>query len=210
MFGTGASGELRPDSDVNVLVVLHRWQRDRIDQLREPLRIATAAINLAALFIMEVKLSEASIAFAEKFSDMRRRRCVLAGKDVITELVISRSAIIAREKQVLLNLILRLRNGYLNRSLRSEQAAALLADAAGPLRGSAATLAELEGWMTEPKTALVSLVDKSGESDWIQALMIMSDVRQHKVFAANSAPDALFHIIALTEWLHAAFVALAE
>lgn len=210
LFGTAASGELRPESDVNVLVVLKRWQRERVDRLRESLRTAAAAIRLAPLFVMISELEEASLAFAEKFSAMHRRRHVLFGEDVIATLTIPRAALIAREKQVLLNLCLRMRNGYLHRSLRPEQAALLLAEAAGPLRGAAATLVELHGRVaTKPKVALENWATKGGER-WVQALTVMSDARQHKKFAAQASSDALFIIIEVTQALHAAFAALGE
>ena len=53
MFGSAAEGRLRATSDVNMLLVLKAFDQTRADRLREPLRIAHAAVQLNAMFLME-------------------------------------------------------------------------------------------------------------------------------------------------------------
>jgi predicted nucleotidyltransferase len=70
LYGSGAEGTLRPSSDVNVIVVLAKFDRDKADQLRDPLRLAEAAIKLRAMFLLEEEVQPASQAFAVKFADV--------------------------------------------------------------------------------------------------------------------------------------------
>src|SRR6185295_2756121 len=107
LYGSGAEGQLRPTSDVNVMIVLTEFDRKRVDALREPLRIAHAAIKLTAMFLLESEIAAASESFAVKFSDILRRRRVLVGSDPFQGISITRQAEITRLKQVLFNLQLR-------------------------------------------------------------------------------------------------------
>jgi len=155
LFGSGAEGKLRPSSDVNVLVLLAAFDRSKADRLREELRRAYAAIRLTAMFLLETELSAAIDAFAVKFGDITRRHRILHGVDPFVEITIPRAAAIARLKQTTLNLTLRMREIYIARSLREEQIALAIADFAGPLRASAATLLEIKGGtVVSPKEAL--------------------------------------------------------
>ena len=155
LYGSGAEGKLRATSDVNLLLVLSAFDQPQADQLREPLRLAQAAIRLRAMFLLESELRPAMEAFAVKFADIMRRRRVLYGDDPFAGISISRGDAIVRLKQTLLNLTLRLREAYIARGLREEQLVAMIADMAGPLRSCAATLLELEGRPAEsPKEAL--------------------------------------------------------
>jgi hypothetical protein len=109
---------------------------------------------------------------------------------------------------VLLNLILRLRHGYVERSLREEQLARVLADAAGPLRSSAATLLELEGRPVDSgKGALVELGTSRGPAA-VSALETMSEARERSRVAPGRAGPALFELIALAERMRERFAAL--
>jgi hypothetical protein len=134
LYGSGAEGRMRPTSDLNVMVVLRSFSQAEVDRLREPLRVAQAAARLAPMFLLEDEIPEAIQAFAAKFADMLHRRRVVHGDDPFTGVSIPREAEIGRLKQVLLNLALRLRALYALRSLREEQLALVVADAAGPLR----------------------------------------------------------------------------
>ena len=118
LYGSGAEGKLRATSDVNVLLVLNAFDQNKADQLREPLRLAQAAIRLTTMFLMESELQPAMNAFAVKFADIIRRRRVLYGDDPFAGLSISRGDAIVRLKQTLLNLTLRLREAYIARGLR--------------------------------------------------------------------------------------------
>ena len=108
LYGSGAEGKLRPTSDVNLILLLSTFERDQADQLREPLRLAEAAIRLRAMFLLQDELKPASEAFAVKFADITRRRVVLYGDDPFAALVVSRADAIFRLQQTLLNLTLSL------------------------------------------------------------------------------------------------------
>jgi predicted nucleotidyltransferase len=203
LFGSAAENRLRATSDVNMLVVLSAWTPARADALREPLRTAQAAIALSPMFVLESELGAAAEAFAVKFSDILRRRRVLYGSDPFAGLQISRAAEITRVRQVLLNLLLRLRERYLMVSLREEQAARVLAQTAGPLRSAAATLLELQGHPAEsPKAALESIAAKLPGAGWSELMQTLSSVREGQQLPAGVAPTNLLRLIDLAAALH--------
>jgi predicted nucleotidyltransferase len=175
LYGSGAEGKLRATSDVNLLLVLSAFDQKKADQLREPLRLAEAAIRLRAMFLLDSELRPAMEAFAVKFADIIRRRRVLYGDDPFAGISISRSDAIVRLKQILLNLTLRLREAYIARGLREEQLVATIAVMPGPLRSCAATLLELEGNpAASPKEALhqvaASLPDGTARAEEISRI----------------------------------------
>ncbi len=203
LFGSAAEGRLRATSDVNVLVVLGAWNPARMDALRDPLRNAQAAIGLSAMFVMESELPAAMDAFAVKFSDILRRQRVLCGKDPFTGLKVSRQAEITRLRQVLLNLLLRMRERYLLTSLREEQAAHVVAQVAGPLRTSAATLLELAGKTADsPKAALEAIVRELPGDGWGDVLATLSQAREGASLAKGVAPNTLLRLVELAAAMH--------
>ena len=111
-FGSAAEGRLRAASDVNVAVVTRTFTPEDAVRLREPLALAHAAVDLRAMLLRADEVPAAAEAFAAKFADIRRRRFVLAGEDVLGAVVVPRGAEILRVKQVLLNLVLRTRTAY--------------------------------------------------------------------------------------------------
>jgi predicted nucleotidyltransferase len=208
LYGSAAEGKLRPTSDVNLILVLAAFNQQQADKLREPLRLARAAINLRAMFLLESELRPAMEAFAVKFGDIARRRRVLFGEDPFASVSVSRDDAIFRLKQTLLNLTLRMREAYVARSLREEQLSALIADVAGPLRSCASTLLELEGKpATSAKEALeqvsASLPDGPARAEDIQ---LISEARQRHALDKSVAAPALFHLIDLARsmWARAA------
>jgi predicted nucleotidyltransferase len=200
LYGSAAEDRLRATSDVNVILVLGAFDRTRAEALREPLRVAQAAVRLAAMFLLESEIPAAAEAFSVKFADILRRRRVLFGDDPFTRLAISRPAEITRLKQVLLNLILRLRAAYVLRSLREEQVAVLVAEAAGPLRACAATLVELEGQPAgSAREALQRVAAALPGSGAEESLARLSEAREQRVLPAGVAGPTLFHLIELAE-----------
>ncbi len=145
LFGSAAENRLRPTSDVNVLVVVTRFEPARVEPLTAVLQRGHAAVRLAVMWLLEEEIAWASESFAVKFADIARRRRILFGSDPFTGLTISRHAAIIRVRQVLLNLMMRLRASYARDAGHDERLAILLADAAGPLRASAAEILELQG-----------------------------------------------------------------
>lgn len=198
LYGSAAEGRLRPTSDVNLLFVLTKFD-SAVDALREPFRFARTAANVQAMFVLESELPEAAEAFAQKFADIERRHVVLYGDEL--RFTIPRPALVRRLRQVLLNLTLRLRDAYVERSLREEQCAITVAEAAAPLRTSAASILELEGRGTlPPKEALAALVRELGRFE--ELLPHLSEAREQRALPAGQAAAILFSTMELAGALH--------
>ena len=202
LFGSAASGALRATSDINLLLVLQCFTQDSADRLREPLRLAHATVQLHPMFLLEGEVGDAVEAFAVKFSDIVFRHRVLFGSDPFAGVSATRESLKRRIGQVLLNLQLRLRERYVALSLREEQLAHLIADAAPPLRSAAAAILQLEG-QTEPtsKQALEYLVQEAGATDLEPALRHMSEAREAGKLAPGIAVPCLMDLLRLTQLL---------
>lgn len=198
LFGSAAEGRLRATSDVNVILVLSAFEQGAADRIREPVRVAQAAVQLRPMFLLESEIGAAARGFAQKFADVARRRCVLYGEDPFASLVISRDIQLFQLRQQLLNLALRLRAFYVARSLREEQLGVGIADAAGPLRSCAAALLELEGHPTKsPKQALENVAASQGDSGWRELLALVSKARETRSLPPGTAGGAVFRLIEL-------------
>jgi predicted nucleotidyltransferase len=202
LFGSGAEQQLRPTSDVNLLLVLKQFDQKAADSLREPLRFAHAAVELNAMFLLEAEVPLAMEAFAVKFSDILMRHRVLHGSDPFAYVTVSNAALLRRLNQVLLNLQIRLRERYLLLSLREEQLGRVIADAAPPLRASAASLLQLEGnRSSSPKKALERIVSELNDPQLTEALGAITKVRGGERLEPGRAPTVLTDLMRLTEKL---------
>ena len=202
LFGSAADGQLRATSDVNLLLLLKRFDPASADVLRAPLRMANAAIDLQVMFLLEGELLDAADAFAVKFADIIARHRVLLGNDPFASLRTSREAMLRRLRQVLLNQQVRMRERYMLLSLNEEQLAGAIADTAGPLRSAAASLAQLEGKPAlSGKQALEAFVDQLGEPALHAALQSMSTARETARLAPGQALPAFTGLMAITERL---------
>jgi predicted nucleotidyltransferase len=199
LFGSAAEGRLRATSDVNVFVVLRRFEPDSADRLREPLRVAMAAIDLHAMFLLEAEVAEAMQAFALRFADIAARHRVLHGADPFAAVTLPREALVRRLEQVLLNLQIRLRERYLALSLREEQLTRHIAELAGPLRSAAATLVQLQGRAAapSPKQALEAVAASLDDRALTDALAAMSRAREGALLAAGTAGPVALQLGAL-------------
>lgn len=205
LFGSAAEGRLRATSDVNVAIVIDRFDGARIDPLRDLLIAGRAAVRLDVLWLAESEIPAAAEAFAVKFADIGRRRRVLYGRDPFAELSIPREAAIRRLRQVLLNLILRLRAQYALDGLREERLALMAADAAGPLRASAAELIVLEGGVPpeSAREALERVARALPGGDWDAVLDRLRDVRETRTLPPGTAASFVMRIMDLACHLHA-------
>lgn len=198
LFGSGAEQQLRATSDVNLLLVLSAYDPAVIDSLREPLRIARAAVDLKAMFVLQGEVAEALDAFAVKFSDILNRHRIVYGIDPFIGLTPSREAMLRRVRQVLLNYQIRLREQFILANRRDEQLTRLVADAAGPLRASAAAILTLEDQpAATPKRALAALVAQFHEPDFVIVLEAMSLARGGELLAPASARPAVIKLMRL-------------
>ena len=202
LFGSAADGQVRATSDVNLLLLLKRFTPQTADALRGSLRLAQAAIDLQVMFLLESELTQAADAFAVKFADIIARHRVLLGNDPFASLHTSRDAMLRRLRQVLLNQQVRMRERYMLLSLNEEQLAGAIADAAGPLRSAAASLAQLEGKPAQSgKQALEAFVEQLGEPALHTALQAMSTARETARLAPGQAMPAFTSLMAITERL---------
>lgn len=198
LFGSAAEGQLRPTSDVNIIFVLIRFDPAKIDGLRDQFRAAHAAIELEPMFLLENEVPAAVEAFAVKFADVLRRRRVLFGPDPFAAVSLPRVVEIARLRQVLLNLALRLRGRYVMTSLREERAALIAADAAGPLRSFAAALLELrDGRTLSPKEALAFVAAELPGAGWSEVLENLSRAREQRILPPGVAGPTLLRLAEL-------------
>jgi hypothetical protein len=204
LYGSGAEGRLRPASDVNLILVLGSFDAVKAASFREPFAAAHAAIRLSAMFLLEPEVGPAMECFGQKFSDIVRRHRILYGPDPFAGRTVPRAAVIARLKQVLLNLILRLREAYVERGATPERISKLIAEVSGPLRSCAATLLEVEGKSAmPPKEALASFVAGSGEAGWSEVLENISATREGSLLSASAGDATLAQIIRLATELQA-------
>ena len=202
LFGSAADGQVRATSDVNLLLLLKRFTPQTADALRGSLRLAHAAIDLQVMFLLERELTQAADAFAIKFADIIARHRVLLGNDPFASLHTSRDAMLRRLRQVLLNQQVRMRERYMLLSLNEEQLAGAIADAAGPLRSAAASLAQLEDKPAQSgKQALEAFVEQLGEPALHTALQAMSTARETARLAPGQAMPAFTSLMAITERL---------
>lgn len=210
LYGSAAEGRLRATSDVNLLFVLERFDAAAADQLREPFRFASASADVTAMFVLEEELSNgAPAAFAEKYADIKRRHRVLFGDDPFARITIPRPALVRHLQQVLLNLAIRLREMYIERSLREEQCAVTVAEAAGPLRTSAASILELEGNAAgSPKEALERIVRELGRAELVELLPHISEARETRALPPGKAAAHLFTTLELARALYRRSLAL--
>ena len=210
LFGSAAEGALRASSDVNVLVVLERFEGAAAERLREPAVVAHAAVRLVPMFLLREEIHDVAEAFAQKFADVGRRRRVLYGEDPFAGVAIPRAALLRRLDQVLLNLTLRLRSAYVERGLHEEQLLRVVADASAPLRTAAASLLELEGRAsTSPKAALRTVAAELG-GGWDVVLLRVSDARERRELAPGAASETVLQLIELSRLMRARVRALGR
>ena len=201
LFGSAAEGRMRASSDVNLLVILRRFDPVRIDRVSGVLQNAAAAVELHPMFLLSSELPLAAESFAVKFDDIAQRRVLLYGTDPFEGLVIPRSLLLLRLQQVLFNLTLRLRTLYAVGRVREESLAALIADTAAPLRRSAFVILELRGARpSSPKAALEALAAEL-QGDWSLDLQNLSRAREDLQLAPGSAPKLLLRLAKLAEAL---------
>jgi predicted nucleotidyltransferase len=209
LFGSAAEGQLRPRSDINALVVLERFEAARMVSLRKAYAEAQAGLHLQAMFVERRELQAAADAFAVKFADILVRRKVLFGPDVLAELAVSREAMLARARQVLLNLELRLRERFVALELTEPELARLLGEAAPALRACALTIRQMQGAAAgSPSESLWQMVRTAGRKEWEGLLAAIAEARQRGRLPTGALPQLLREMLAITEWLRGQLDAL--
>src|SRR5215813_1287706 len=196
LFGGAAEGRLGPTSDVNLLLVLRAFAPEKVVQLRDAFLAAEAAIKLRAMFVLEDELRSAAELFAQKFADILRRHRVIFGQDVLQPLKIPREAEVFRLRQILLNLVVRLRESCIGRGHRPEQIKLVLADVVGPLRAACGTLLELEGAPIADSNAALAAVAASLNSETSSVAARLVAVHDNGASDSDAA-ELMFQALAL-------------
>src|SRR5262245_9818562 len=210
LFGSAAENRLRSTSDVNVLILVTRFDAAAVDALQAPLQQGHAAVRLAVMWLTEDEFASAGESFAVKFADMARRHRVLHGTDPFHGFRISRQAAITRVRQILLNLVLRLRASYALERDREERLAVLIADAAGPLRASAAEILELQGSpAANGREALELLARNWSTADAQGVIDAISRARETRRIEPGAAPPLVLKVIDLASEMHRRAAALS-
>jgi predicted nucleotidyltransferase len=198
LYGSGAEGKLRATSDVNVILLLAKFEPAAVDRIRGPLSLASTAIRLRAMFLLQDEIVAASEAFAQKFVDILRRRRILYGPDPFVAVEIPRTAAIHRLKQVLLNLTLRLRESYASGAANEQQVASIIAETSGPIRTCAASLLEMEGSpYRPPKESLGVMLASLAPPLSPDLAAWISEAREKRPLPPGAAPAALLDLIDL-------------
>ena len=203
LFGSAAENRLRSTSDVNLLIVLTRFEPGSVDRMRPVLQRGHAAVRLAVMWLVEEELPAASEAFAVKFADVIRRHRVLFGSDPFERLTIPRHAAIVRVRQVLLNLVLRLRASYALERDREERLTIVMADAVGPLRASAAEILDLEGASVPTAREALQRLGAEWEPARAEALLqAVHTARETRRLDSGVAATMFVEMIELAGYLH--------
>jgi predicted nucleotidyltransferase len=200
LFGSAAEGRMRATSDVNVIVVLKEFRQQDVTDLAPVVRMARAAIRLEVMYLLGGEVPAAMECFAQKFADVSRRHRVLHGPDPFEGLTPSRGAEIYRLRQVIFNLQLRMREGFVERAGQEDQVAALLAEISGPLRTCAAALARLENQGNfSPKEALERLAGGMGRPDAARVVHEISELRERHVPEGGDLAASFFQVLEIVE-----------
>ena len=200
LFGSAAENRLRATSDVNVLVVLNEFRQQDATSLAPTMRLARAAIRLEVMYLLSSEVPAAMECFAQKFADIVRRHRVLVGEDPFGSIAPSRASEIYRIRQVILNLQLRMRQGFAERAGRNDQLALLIADFSGPIRTCAAGLLRLENQDNlPPKEALQRFADSLGEPEASKAVRQLSAIREGRAEEAADLAGTFFAILDVVE-----------
>ena len=121
LYGGLAKGEYAPtSSDVNVMLVVNDVTVEELDKAASPVRQGMRDFGLTVMVMSENGLRRSTDVFPIKFMDMQRHHRVLWGKDVLADLPIANDHLRLRCEQEIKNLLLRLRQFYLQRRHRTE------------------------------------------------------------------------------------------
>jgi hypothetical protein len=131
-------------SNVNVMVVLKEVTVEILDRVAGAVQEATRSLRLAPMVLSETDLRCSTDVFPVKFLDMQRHHRLIAGRDVLKDLVVAKDHLRLRCEQEIKNLLIRLRGFYLRRVHLPEAIADTVRRAISSLLGSLAVLVELQ------------------------------------------------------------------
>ncbi len=160
LFGSAAENRMRPQSDINLLVILKSCQLETLNKINTEYREQRGLNKLTCLFLEKKELPAAYVSFPIKFLDISRRSQVLFGENIIPQIKIDPVHLKFQLQQTILNLRIRLRERYTVASLREEQLVNIMNEFSGPLRSCAFSIADIAGNSPKnPKTAMASFLE---------------------------------------------------
>jgi predicted nucleotidyltransferase len=164
LYGGLAKGEYVPEtSDVNVMVVLGEVTVAALDKAAPIVQGGVRDFRLAVLVLSEDDLRRSTDVFPVKFLDMQRHHRVLWGKEVLADLNIAHDHLRLRCAQEMKNLLLRLRQFYLQRAHLPELIEGTLTRSLSSLLTSLNVLVELRtGQTAASKRAVIEAAEKIG------------------------------------------------
>ncbi len=117
LYGGLAKGEYAPpSSNVNVMVVLKDATVETLDKLVSPVQQGIRDFRLAVMVLSEADLRRSAAVFPTKYLDIQQHHRVLWGKAVLTDLAVARDHLRLRCEQEIKNLLIRLRQFYVQRA----------------------------------------------------------------------------------------------
>ncbi|MFN0207386.1 MAG: hypothetical protein ACKVS6_13860 [Planctomycetota bacterium] len=201
LFGSAAENKQRATSDTNIFIVLREFQFQQSEAFRETLQISEITIRARAMILLEREVAPASLAFADKFKDILRRRRVIYGTDALANITIPRDALVHRLRQSLLNLTVRLREHVASEE-REATIRAVIADCSGPLRALAANLCDLESLQySSPKDAL-EIVTRGSSVNITKTLETISKIREQSPDGPPAGRALLWDVYQIASYLY--------
>lgn len=146
LYGGLAKGEYaQPNSNVNVMIVVKEASVEVMDRALPPVQAGMRDLRLAVMFLSEGDLRRSADVFPTKYLDMQRFHRVLWGRDVLANLPIATDHLRLRCAQEIKNLLLRLRQFYLQRAQYPELIEGTLTRAISSFLHSLSVLLTLKG-----------------------------------------------------------------
>lgn len=118
LFGSVARGAASEEDQgkVQVLVLLHKMDREALDAAASVFQRVAANVNLGPLILSQEELRSSTDVFPVKFLDMKLCHNTIFGEDPLEKLEIVSVHLRLRCEQEFKNLLLKLRNHYLHHS----------------------------------------------------------------------------------------------
>lgn len=134
LYGSAASGEaVAGQSDLNVLVLVDRVERERMQQLAATIRAWNEAGNLAPLTLTHAEWLRSADIFPIEYADILERHRILAGTATLEGVRVEAHDLRLQLEREAMALLLRLRSGVMMAGSDARAQATLLTDSLSAL-----------------------------------------------------------------------------
>ncbi|MGV3709606.1 MAG: hypothetical protein ACO1Q7_12265 [Gemmatimonas sp.] len=134
LYGSAASGEqVQGRSDQNVLVIVDRIDRSRLQRLADTAHRWTAAGNPPPLTLTEAEWKRSSDIFPLEYADMLERHRILRGSNPFAGIFVAKRDLRLQVEHEAMGKLLRLRAGVMNAGHDAARQSALLRDSLSAL-----------------------------------------------------------------------------